>query len=267
MPSRVHSQMRLPEFIVGGAPRCGTTWLYRLLERHPGVHMAAPVRPEPKFFLVDDLYARGLEWYSAQWFEAAAPGRICGEKSANYLESAIAARRIARDLPGVRLVFLLRNPVERAWSNYRWSRMNGIETETFERALALEEQRDRNLAAEHRFSRPHAYFSRGLYAKLLRPWLEAFPSESILCLRSEDLSERPDPLVERLHRFLGLPVRARDADGLGVINAAGPAAKELLAVETRCMLEERYAEPNRELAKILGPNFEVWPHGCHAAPV
>jgi hypothetical protein len=56
--------LRLPDFIIGGAPRSGTTWLYELLDRHPDVHMAKPLAPEPKFFLRDDEYARGLRYYS-----------------------------------------------------------------------------------------------------------------------------------------------------------------------------------------------------------
>jgi len=249
--------MRLPDFIIGGAPRAGTTWLYHLLARHPGVHMAAPVRPEPKFFLVDELYARGLEHYSQAWFAAAAPAKLCGEKSSNYLESAAAARRIARDLPGARLVFALRDPVARAWSNYLWSRMNGMEGETFERALELEEERERSLDAAQRFSRPHAYFSRGLYADLLQPWFDCLPRERILCVRFEDILERPRALAERLHEFLGLPPRAADTEDLGVVNASGA---ESAAIErsTRQALRRRYEGPNRRLAALLGPEFGSW---------
>jgi hypothetical protein len=250
--------MRLPDFIIAGAPRAGTTWLYHLLTRHPGVHMAAPPRPEPKFFLADDLYARGLEWYSRTWFENAPAGAVCGEKSTNYLESAAAARRIAKDLPATKLVFILREPAERAWSNYLWSRMNGMESETFERALELEESRERELAPERRFSRPHGYFSRGLYADLLQPWFELFPRQNILCLRCEDIALQPHRLAERLHRFLSVPPRAHDVDGLGVINAAEGEGAQQPAAETLSLLRARYAEPNRRLARLVGPDFEIW---------
>lgn len=250
--------MRLPDFVIAGAPRSGTTWLYHLLARHPRVRMAAPPRPEPKFFLVDELYARGLDWYSRTWFEGAPPGSICGEKSTNYLESPTAARRIAKDLPGAKLIFILRDPVERAWSNYLWSWMNGVESETFERALELEEQRERDLAPERRFSRPHAYFSRGLYADLLQPWFQLLARDNVLCLRCEDIALRPRLLAKRLHRFLCLPVRGHDADGLGVINAAESEGKHQPAAQTRSLLGARYAEPNRRLAVLLGPTFEIW---------
>lgn len=250
--------MRLPDFLIGGAPRCGTTWLYQLLARHPRVYLAGPPRPEPKFFLVDDLYMRGLEWYSRTWFAAAPADALCGEKSTNYLESAVAARRVASDLPTAKLVFILRDPVARAWSNYRWSRMNGMESETFERALELEAERERRLRPQQRFSRPHAYFSRGLYADLLRPWFELFPAERILCLRCEDIAAGRHRLAERLHAFLGLAVCEHDADGIGMVNAAEASDAEQLSPDTASTLRARYAEPNRRLGLLLGGDFPIW---------
>ncbi len=250
--------MRLPDFVIGGAARSGTTWLYHLLARHPGIRMAAPPRPEPKFFLVDELYARGLEWYSARWFAAAPLNLRCGEKSTNYLESEAAARRVAADLPHVRLVFILREPAERAWSNYLWSRMNGLESEPFERALALEAERQERLPAAQRFSRPHAYFSRGLYAELLTPWLARFPRERVLCLRYEDIADRPGALAERLHRFLGVAARPGDADGLGIINPS-EGRDEPMPEAARRSLRARYAAANHRLTALLGPEFGTWP--------
>jgi hypothetical protein len=104
---------RLPDFIVAGAPRSGTTWLYMLAQRHPQLAMAQPMAPEPKFFLVDELWQRGLDYYSSKWFEPLPAGRLLGEKSANYLESPVVAARMLSVLPRVKLVFLLRNPVDR----------------------------------------------------------------------------------------------------------------------------------------------------------
>ena len=91
-----------------------------------------PMVPEPKFFLVDELWQRGVDYYSKQWFDLLPAGRMLGEKSTNYLEAPEVAERISRVLPRVKLIFLLRNPVDRAYSNYLWSRQNGLETETFE---------------------------------------------------------------------------------------------------------------------------------------
>jgi len=134
-----------PTFIIAGAPRAGTTWLYELLDRHPDIYMAQPVRPEPKFFLVDEVYARGIQHYFDTWFQGADAYAAAGEKSTNYLESATAAERIHRDLPAIKLIFILREPAHRAYSNWLWSRMNGMEPEEFETALAMEDERERTL--------------------------------------------------------------------------------------------------------------------------
>jgi len=73
--------VRLPDFIIGGAPRAGTTWLYELLDRHPDVYMAKPLKPEPKFFLRDEVYAKGLAHYSQTWFAGADTRKMAGEIS------------------------------------------------------------------------------------------------------------------------------------------------------------------------------------------
>ncbi len=250
--------MRLPDFIIGGAPRSGTTWLYWLLDRHPDVYMAKPVTPEPKYFLVDHLYDKGLAFYADHWFAAAGAAPHVGEKSTDYLESAPAASRLARDLPRVKLVFILREPADRAYSNYLWTRMNGLEPEDLPTALALEERRERELPDRMKFARPFSYFSRGLYADLLAPYVQRFARGQMLVLRFEDIVSSRAALAERLHRFLGVPPRPLDAEGIGVIN---PSEQEVggMPDAVRRALRERYAEPNRRLAAMLGSDFRMWP--------
>ena len=257
MAPEAPAPIRLPDFIIAGAPRSGTTWLYSLLDRHPEIHMARPAQPEPKFFLVDELYARGLEYYSRTWFADIGSARVCGEKSTNYLEGAKVAGRIAEALPEVKLVFILRNPVDRCYSNYLWSRMNGLEQEDFAGALALEEGREAEAPEELRYARPHAYFSRGLYAELLEPFFLCFSRERILCLRFEDIMERRAELVERVHGFLGVAPRAADGADLGQVN---PSRQEGggMPEEVRRDLARRYAGSNRRLVEMLGPAFGGW---------
>jgi len=219
--------------------------------------MAKPVTPEPKFFLVDDLYRQGLASYSARWFADAPADRKAGEKSTDYLESRAAAERIARDLPNVRLIFILREPADRAFSNYAWTRMNGLETEDFATALALEDERERTLPDRWKFARPFSYYSRGLYADLLAEYFDRLPREQILVLKFEDIERAPAVLAERLHRFIGVAPRPRDVDGVGVINPSDKRG-ETMADEVRVALRARYAEPNRRLAALLGADFTPW---------
>jgi hypothetical protein len=230
--------------------------LYHVLARHPDISLARPVSPEPKFFLVDDLYARGLDYYSSTWFRDLPPDCLAGEKSTNYLESPRAAERIHLHLPRVQLVFVLRETVERAYSNYLWSRRNGLETESFPTALAREPARAAELPPALRYARPHAYVSRGLYAQLLQPYFRLFGRDQILCLRFEDIRDRPGALVERLHRYLGVVPRPSDADGLGVVNVSDPEAPAMPR-ESRDMLRALYREPTSQLAALIGEDF--WP--------
>ena len=219
--------------------------------------MAKPLKPEPKFFLRDDEYARGLAYYSDKWFAGADATKIAGEKSTDYLESASSAARIARDLPHVKLIFILREPVARAYSNYLWTKMNGLETEDFPTALRLEEQRERELPERLKFTRPFSYFSRGLYADLLAPYCNRFMDTQLLVTRFEDIVEQPAALAETIHRFIGATPRPADAEGLGVIN---PSEREAsgLAGDVRRDLAARYVEPNQRLAALLGPSFQMW---------
>jgi hypothetical protein len=246
-----------PTFIIAGAPRSGTTWLYELLDRHADIYMARPVRPEPKFFLVDEAYARGIQYYVDTWFAGAGSFLAAGEKSTNYLENAIVADRIHVCMPSVQLIFILREPAHRAYSNWLWSRMNGMETEDFETALALEPERERTLAPALRYARPHAYYSRGLYAAMLRPYFERFPREQILCVKFDDIIARPCELAARLHTFVGVTPRPHDAAGLDVVNPSEKRGEEM-PHQTLERLRDRYAAAQRELQTLLGAEFADW---------
>src|SRR5688572_30906922 len=124
----------LPDFIIGGAPRSGTTFLCHALEKHPAVFIARPYIPEPKVFMGKE---QSIPTYLARYksfFAAARPGQVLGEKTSYYLESEQACRLIRQATPGVRLVFIVREPVARAYSNYLRSKHNGLETLPFAEA-------------------------------------------------------------------------------------------------------------------------------------
>src|SRR5919108_4548906 len=121
-------------FFIIGAQRCGTTALAQLLDIDPRIELARPLRPEPKFFLDEALTARGTDYYERTYFSD--PGALReGEKGTSYIESAEAARRIARAYPAARILTVIREPVARAVSNYRFSVANGMEDLPPEEAL------------------------------------------------------------------------------------------------------------------------------------
>ena len=231
--------------------------MYHMLNRHPHIQMAQPLAPEPKFFLVDELYEKGLAYYSATWFEDIPDGVLAGEKSANYLEQPRVAERIGQSIPKVKLVFILRNPVQRAYSNWLWSRKNGLETEDFETAIALEEDRNKAVSEHLKFARPHAYASRGFYADLLEPFFAALPREQILCLLFEEIEADPEAVAEKTHQFLGLAPHPIDTDGLLDINSV---SRDGLEIPEACfrMLNKKFSKPNQQLASILNMDFEPW---------
>jgi hypothetical protein len=241
-------------FIIAGAQRSGTTFLYHLLDRHPGVEMARPLRPEPKLFLAAEGVTR--ERYATLF--AGKPGaRWRGEKSTSYMERPEMLPRLLALLPECRVLFLLRDPVERAVSNYWFSVAHGVETLDIEEAFRREGER-RDDYPRDRFSvSPFAYLARGEYARLLAPFLAGMPRDRLCFALFDRLLRSPAELAFIL-AFLGLP--PDDAEWLlpavDVANRS-PRRRELPA-GLRRLLVERYAEPNRVLAARLGLDLSPW---------
>jgi hypothetical protein len=196
--------MTLPAFLGIGALKAGTTSIHALLDRHPQIALPRD-RKELMFF--DRYWERGLPWYEAQFAHAA--GRIAGEISPNYVFDPACPARIAQVVPDVRLFLILRDPVDRAWSQYiHFRREQGYE-QSFEAFLA-----------EH----PNA-IERGMYAAQIRRYLDWFPADALLTIRLEDLSADPQPVVRALLRHIGAdpmaPMPAPERQNPGALPAAG----------------------------------------------
>ena len=240
----------LPDFLVIGAQKAGTTALYAYLRWHPGI--AGPSWKEVSFF--DRHWWRGEAWYRGQ-FPLRAGERLVGEASPSYLFHPLAPERARSLVPEAKLVALLRDPVDRAYSQYQHEVALGREPLSFEDALAAEDERlvgevERLIEDPRAFSRAwwdHTYTARGRYAEQLERWLEAFPSEQLLVVRTEDLGERPAETYGSILAFLGaephqLPdyPRVFDRD------------YEPMRAETRAALAATFAGPNRRLEALLG---------------
>lgn len=249
--------MNLPNFLIAGAPRAGTTFLYEVLDEHPEVYLAKPRNPEPKFFLIDDEFQKGLGYYSEKYFAGVEGQAAVGEKSTNYLENGQVAGRIRSLLPQVKLLFTLRNPIERALSNYLWSKKNGLETLSFEEAVEQEQAREAQYPAAYRYSRPFSYVSRGMYAAHLRPYLAAFPAAQIKVVLLEDLEAKPQEEIDEICRFLGVAARQSSGDLHRRVNSARQ-GDEQVGDATRGKLRDIYRAPNRELADLLNRDLSLW---------
>jgi len=240
----------LPDFLVLGAQKAGTTALYAYLRWHPAI--TGPSWKEVSFF--DRHWWRGESWYRGQ-FPLRSGGRLVGEASPSYLFHPLAPQRVHALVPGARLIAVLRNPVDRAYSHYQHEVSLGREPLSFEAALAAEEERTRGeverLVADPRaFSAAwwdHTYVARGMYAEQLARWLAVFPPEQLLVMRSEDLGEHPDTTYREILSFLGAPPHSLQEYPRVFERVYAP-----MAGDTRRMLVETFAEPNRQLAALLG---------------
>src|SRR5262249_8045140 len=150
------------------------------------------------------------------------PGAVRVEKTTNYFENAAARQRIAALLPQVRLVFILREPVARAYSNWLWSRKNGLETLSFGEAVAQEGRRASPCPPERDYVRPFDYLVRGRYGTLAEAWIAEFSRERIGFFLFEQARDRPADFVAEIQRFLGVEPLSWEALRTGKINATKP---------------------------------------------
>lgn len=168
-------------FFIIGAQRSGTTLLYDLLDQHPDIEMAQPKRPEPKFFLNAENVAKGRGFYEDKHFSGPAK-RIRGEKSTSYIEYPQVGRRIRELYPEAKIVVMLRDPVERAVSNYHFSVKNGLEHRPIDQAILQEEKDAPAVHISGISTSPFAYLRRGLYSRYLNAYADIFPRTHIKIL-------------------------------------------------------------------------------------
>ena len=231
-------------FLVVGAQRCGTTWLHDQLAAHPQIAMARPARPEPKVFLGPDPV--DPEDYRARFFGHAGDAELLGEKSTSYLESASAPDRVAEALGTPQVVVQLRDPVERAVSNWSFSRDHGIETRSLSEALQANLEGPAPWDPESWSVSPFAYLERGRYAEDLARWCGRFPVHVQFL---EEMLAEPSRISE-LYRWLGVADGVRP-DEDGPVNASSPVG-EALDDDLVARLRDYYADTDAALAQMLG---------------
>jgi hypothetical protein len=257
----------LPDFLIIGTQRGGTTSLFHYLEEHPSV--AAAVNKDLHFF--DRKYSRGLGWYRGHFptriERRRATRRGCalltGEASPSYLFHPYAPVRVKQALPAVKLIVLLRNPVSRAYSQYCHAVELGHETLPFEGAIAGEVERT---AAEREkiIEQPgyyseafkhRSYLSKGMYAEQLQAWMGLFAPEQFLILRSEDFYADPAATFGRVLTFLDLPHMELEAKERVFKQYNNNIYSSRLDPRLRRRLVEYFRPHNARLYDLLGVDF------------
>jgi hypothetical protein len=255
------SRRALPDFLIIGASRSGTTALFYDLIHHPGVKR--PVRKEIHFF--DRNFDRGVDWYRSHFplrrqMSHGGHSFLTGEATPYYLAHPLAPARVRRLLPDVRMLVLLRNPIDRAYSSYQQWKREGVETEPFERAIALEPGRMdgevERLVNEPGYSSfnhyHHGYLTRSVYWRDLERWFSQFPREQFCVLDTAALRNDPATAWAEALGFIGLPQWAPAT--FTVRNSGG--AYEAMAPAVRTQLVEYFRPHNERLFELLGRRFD-----------
>lgn len=254
------SKRMLPGFIIIGGQRCGSTSLYRLLVQHPRVRSA--FKKEVHFF---SFYVnKGLNWYKAHFplqgtISEEGERIITGEATPYYMFHPAVARRVYETIPDIKLLVILRNPVDRAYSHYQHEVRKGREEESFEEAIRLESKRLEgekekllNVSGYYSFNHHrHSYLSRGLYSEQLKEWLAYFSLDQMFIIDSRELFDSTAETMNQVFRFLGLPeqdITDRRAYNAAKYSPMKPSLEKELA--------DFFKPANEALFDLLGRRFE-----------
>lgn len=274
----------LPNFIIAGAEKSGTSTLAFHVSRHPDVYM--PERKELHFFENAHTFSKGIEWYR-QWFAGWNNEVAVGECTPFYMYVADAAERIKQYLPDARLIFILRNPVDRAYSNYWHQVRGGKERLAFEDAIEREASRVKK-GGYHNLT--YSYLQKGFYSEQLKRFYTLFGPDQLLIVRFEDMAAHPQSVLADVFRFLGVdPLRgpqavhekknraivprfigmqffARRIFGRSIFFRAiarlnlklGETAYLPMGKETRQQLNRYYSKEIESLERLTGVGFDAW---------
>lgn len=196
-----------PDFLIIGAQKSGTSTLYELVQTHPNI---VKKKGETRFF--DRNFEKGITWYQHQFAERPSPHHLIGDKSPAYLFNPFVPARVKELYPHVKIIVILRNPVDRAYSHYWHEVRLHYEHLPFQRAIEEEPKRlegtidqlangNGNCKEFYHFS----YLSRGIYVEQINRWLKYFPEEQMLIITLDDLRNDPEKILKKILTFLQLP--------------------------------------------------------------
>jgi hypothetical protein len=265
---RTSDRRQLPDFLIIGTKRGGTTSLWNYLIQHPLVPRLFPAWNTKTSHYFEENWHRGEQWYRSHFptdrrrqameRRHGAPPRA-GEAAPLYMFHPLAPARVHDLMPQARLIVLLRDPVERAYSHWKERRTEGKEPLGFAEALAAENdrtagEREKLIADPNLFSEAydwHTYRARGRYLEHLSPWLDLFPREQLLILPSESLYRDPAGTYAGVLQFLDLP-----AHDLGKYEVYNDRKSSPMDAGVRAELTDYYRPHNAALADRLGMKFD-----------
>ena len=253
-----HQYRALPDFLIAGAMKAGTTSLFGYLQQHP--QCSPSMKKEVNYFCRN--FSRGMKWYRMHFprITARTQGSQCFEATPGYIFAPRVPRRVLSELPNVRVVCLLRNPVDRAYSHYQHNVRRGREPLSFAEAIAAEPQRlegevERIREVDSYQSHSHFHFSylaRGNYADQLAVWMRHFPADRLLVLQAETLFRQPQQVLDQTHEFLGLDPFSPVTLG----NRYPGRYRVAMEGAMRRRLETHYEPHNQRLFRLLGRSFD-----------
>jgi hypothetical protein len=277
------------DFIICGAAKSGTTSLHYYLDQHPDICFALDEsRPDNEihFFDYENRYEKGLDFYFSL-FSGCTEGKIKGETTPSYIIDVQTPQRIHKSFPDAKLVFILRNPIERAYSQYLKAYWGGKEDLGFLEALKAEPERTNN----DPFCRDvHAYINRSMYFRQISRYLELFDRSQFFFLFTEDLNDPAQFQLLKLQEFLGIkPTTFENQDrykGIFIknkkidswlknssivnkiplakrafrkLNSTKDAKKKPeMDQDARAYLQQLFSESNEKLAKIIKRDLSHW---------
>ena len=255
----------MPDFVIIGAMKSGTTSLYDFVIKHPAI--APAFTKEQNYFSA--LYALGELWYRSnfptklsRYYFSQKTGQklLSGEATPTYLFYPIVPDRMKKILPDIKLIVILRNPVDRAYSHYNDIMRRNKETLSFEKAIKMEEERcaeemerliqDPDFVPIHYGN--HSYLAKGVYVDQLENWFRYYNKKQFLILTTDDLRKNPQQILNQIFDFLGLPpFKVENSKDRNVGNY-----KEKMNEDTRKFLIEYFKPHNERLSKLLQRRFD-----------
>lgn len=241
------------DFVVAGAQRSGTTALDSYLRQHPDIEMA--LLKEPHFFDDERVFRdrKPAYWKYHAMFPAWRESKVFGEVTPIYMYWKPAFSRIARYSKNMRIVMILRNPIERAYSHWNMQVREGDETAPFAEAIRREAEEPEGAIPDTEQRRRFSYINRGFYSEQIERALERFPEEHVLAVRQDEMQADPQSTMSRTFRFLGVGNTRIRAKRVNCGSYETP-----MRPEDRKLLRDIYADEIRNLERLLGWNCEAW---------